>query len=84
VCCSASSIYEVLVASYLSPSFALPVVVFLRLGAGMRHSIEKAVQFVHGMPKEAASQRTCSIVMRRVDHAAVCLSDYSPSWHGML
>jgi hypothetical protein len=49
---------------YLSASLARDVVVFLRLGAGMRHSIEKAVQLVHGMPREAASQRTYSGVMR--------------------
>jgi hypothetical protein len=50
--------------SYLSTSLVREVVVFLRLGAGMRHSIEKAVQFVHGMPREAASQRTYLAVMR--------------------
>jgi hypothetical protein len=48
---------------YLSASLARDVVVFLRLGAGMRHSMEKAVQLVHGIPKEAASQRTYSAVM---------------------
>jgi len=33
---------------------------FLRFGVGMRHSIWKATQFVHGTPKLAASQRTCN------------------------
>jgi hypothetical protein len=55
--------------SYLSTSLARDVVVFLRFGAGMRHSIEKAVQLVHGMPKEAASQRTCLAVMRGLHSA---------------
>jgi hypothetical protein len=32
---------------------------FFRLGVGMRHSIEKATQLVHGTPRLAASQRTC-------------------------
>jgi hypothetical protein len=50
--------------SNLSTSRVREVVVFLRLGAGMRHSMEKAVQFVHGMPREAASQRTYLAVMR--------------------
>lgn len=45
-------------AGYLSTSFARAACVFLRLGWGMRHSMPKAVQFVHGMPSEAASQRT--------------------------
>jgi hypothetical protein len=54
----------ILVARYLSASLARDVVVFLRLGAGMRHSIEKAVQLVHGMPREAASHRTYAAVMR--------------------
>lgn len=45
---------------YLSASLVRePPWVFLRLGCGMRHSIEKAVQLVHGIPSEAASQRTC-------------------------
>jgi len=75
VCWSACFIPCILVPSYLSTSFERDVVVFLRFGAGMRHSMEKAVQLVHGMPREAASQRTWSIVMRRVDDAAaVCLS----------
>ena len=42
----------------LSVSLVRVVAVFFRLGVGMRHSMEKAVQLVHGMPKEAASQRT--------------------------
>jgi hypothetical protein len=54
---------------YLSTSLARDAVVFLRLGAGMRHSIEKAVQLVHGMPNEAASQRTCLAVMGGLDNA---------------
>lgn len=61
---------------YLSTSFARDVVVFLRLGAGMRHSMEKALQLVHGMPSEAASQRTCSAVMRGSDSAVVRYCDY--------
>ena len=34
---------------------------FLRLGVGILHSIEKATQLVHGTPRLAASQRTCSV-----------------------
>jgi hypothetical protein len=45
-----------------SVSLARDVCVFLRLGVGMRHSMEKAVQLVHGTPREAASQRTCAAV----------------------
>jgi hypothetical protein len=72
--------------SYLSTSLALArdVVVFLRFGAGMRHSIEKAVQLVHGMPNEAASQRTCTAVMHCFGDALVRYPDYLLSWHGML
>ena len=44
--------------SLWSASWARAVCVFLRLGVGMRHSMEKAVQFVQGTPREAASQRT--------------------------
>jgi hypothetical protein len=58
---------------YLSTSRARDVVVFLRFGAGMRHSIEKAVQLVHGMPREAASQRTYAAV-RRCFHVAVVVT----------
>lgn len=32
--------------------------VFLRLGVGILHSMEKATQLVHGTPRLAASQRT--------------------------
>lgn len=32
---------------------------FFRFGCGMRHSIWKATQLVHGTPRFAASQRTC-------------------------
>ncbi len=32
--------------------------VFFRFGVGILHSIENAVQFVHGTPKLAASHRT--------------------------
>lgn len=39
---------------------------FLRLGVGMRHSIENATQLVHGTPRLAASQRT---YIRRCEHA---------------
>lgn len=47
---------------YLSASLALAVCVFLRLGWGMRHSMPKAVQLVHGIPSEAASHRTyCAV-----------------------
>ena len=42
--------------AHLSLSF-FPAV-FLRLGVGILHSIEKATQFVHGTPKLAASHRT--------------------------
>jgi hypothetical protein len=34
--------------AYLSSSLALAALARLRLGTGMRHSIEKATQFVHG------------------------------------
>lgn len=44
--------------TYLCESAAFTAEVFLRLGAGMRHSMEKAVQFVQGTPRLAASQRT--------------------------
>lgn len=44
--------------TYLCESWALTVAVFLRFGAGMRHSMEKAVQLVQGTPRLAASQRT--------------------------
>jgi hypothetical protein len=47
-----------LVYPYLSASLALAVCVFFRLGWGMRHSMPKAVQLVHGIPNEAASHRT--------------------------
>ena len=43
---------------YLSTSF-FPLPVFLRFGLGILHSMPKAVQFVHGTPKLAASHRTC-------------------------
>jgi hypothetical protein len=43
---------------YLSSSFALELLVFFLLGTGILHSIAKATQFVHGTPREAASQRT--------------------------
>lgn len=48
---------------YLSESLEGAVVVlcaavFLRLGVGMRHSMEKATQLVQGTPRLAASQRT--------------------------
>jgi len=42
----------------LSPSLALLVWFFLRLGTGILHSMENATQFVHGTPRDAASQRT--------------------------
>jgi hypothetical protein len=71
--------------SYLSTSLvAREVVVFLRFGAGMRHSIEKAVQLVHGMPNEAASQRTCVAVMHCCGDTLRGYPDYLLSWHGML
>lgn len=44
----------------LSESLALPWA-FFRLGAGIRHSMLKATQFVHGTPRLAASQRTCHL-----------------------
>jgi hypothetical protein len=47
--------------AYLSTSLALACV-FLRLGVGMRHSMEKAVQLVQGTPRLAASHRTCRTV----------------------
>lgn len=73
------------VASYLSASLVREVVVFLRLGAGMRHSMEKAVQLVHGMPSEAASHRTCEAVRRWPhDVAGRTLPDYLLCVHGML
>lgn len=44
---------------YLSESLAAVVVeAFFLLGLGILHSIWKATQFVHGMPKEAASHLT--------------------------
>ena len=46
------------VATDLSSSFALLVWFFFRFGTGILHSMENATQFVHGTPKEAASQRT--------------------------
>ena len=42
--------------TYLSVSFLDPV--FFRFGVGILHSIENAVQFVHGTPRLAASHRT--------------------------
>ena len=50
-----------LLSSYLSESFGPAAVLcgFLRFGWGMRHSIEKATQFVQGTPRLAASHRTC-------------------------
>jgi hypothetical protein len=45
------------VSTNLSPSLGLAWV-FFRFGVGMRHSMEKAVQFVQGTPRLAASQRT--------------------------
>jgi hypothetical protein len=45
-----------------SASLARDVAVFLRFGVGMRHSMEKAVQFVQGTPSDAASQRTWAAV----------------------
>jgi hypothetical protein len=62
--------------SYLSPSLARDEVVFLRLGAGMRHSMEKAVQLVHGIPNEAASQRTYMPVMLCIRGAVDQCPDY--------
>ena len=47
------------VLTHLCESCALVACVFLRLGVGMRHSMEKAVQLVQGTPRLAASQRTC-------------------------
>lgn len=50
---------RIVVYLYLSESFAVDVVwVFFLFGVGIRHSIWKATQFVHGIPSEAASQRT--------------------------
>lgn len=55
-----------------SASLARAVCVFLRFGVGMRHSMEKAVQFVHGTPSEAASQRTwAAVTIYRPRRAAV-------------
>jgi hypothetical protein len=55
--------------AYLSASLVLAVCVFFRLGWGMRHSMPKAVQLVHGIPNEAASHRTycwlCRVLTRR-------------------
>jgi hypothetical protein len=48
----------------LSVSFGRACV-FFRLGAGMRHSMEKAVQLVQGTPRLAASHRTYPTVIRR-------------------
>ena len=45
--------------AYLSSSFTLEPAVFLRLGTGILHSIEKATQLVQGTPRAAASHRTC-------------------------
>jgi hypothetical protein len=61
--------------AYLSASLVRAAPVFLRFGWGMRHSMEKAVQLVHGMPSEAASQRTWWAVRRgrpssRITHLA--------------
>ena len=47
--------------------------VFLRLGTGILHSIEKATQFVHGTPREAASHRTCRRVISQKGTAPVAL-----------
>lgn len=46
---------------YLSESLdgAALACAFFRFGCGMRHSIWKATQLVHGTPRFAASQRTC-------------------------
>ena len=75
---SVSSDSLLILGSYLSASLARDVVVFLRLGAGMRHSMEKAVQLVHGMPSEAASHRTCVTVI------GATLADYLLCGHDML
>lgn len=43
----------------LSSSLPLiPDAIFFRFGVGILHSIEKATQFVHGTPRDAASHRT--------------------------
>jgi len=42
----------------LSSSFVLEEVVFFLFGTGILQSMEKATQLVHGIPSEAASQRT--------------------------
>ena len=51
--------------SYLSESLDL-LAVFFRLGAGILHSIAKAVQLVHGTPKLAASHRTFAPALQRL------------------
>lgn len=82
---SFSGVCIVRLGAYLSASLVRDVVVFLRLGAGMRHSMEKAVQLVHGMPREAASHRTCVTVMRWThDVVGSTASDYLLCVHGML
>lgn len=44
---------------YLSESLVVEAAwVFFRLGCGILHSIWKATQLVHGIPKEAASHLT--------------------------
>jgi hypothetical protein len=50
----------------------------------MRHSMEKAVQLVHGIPSEAASHRTWSIVRRVLGDRVRSRADYLPSSHGKL
>jgi hypothetical protein len=70
--------------SYLSVSFARACV-FLRLGVGMRHSMEKAVQLVHGTPRLAASHRTYAVVMRcPCEGCWGARGDNSPFVHGRL
>lgn len=62
--------------AYLSESLlfwldAVPCV-FLRLGDGMRHSIWKATQLVHGTPRLAASHRTYSRATAALDCDMAC------------
>lgn len=68
-------------ATHPSESFLLDV--FFRLGEGILHSMPKAVQFVQGTPRLAASQRTCSALVSF--HCAVSRSGtggYEPFEHG--
>ena len=55
------ALWIALLSPYLSESFGPAAVLcgFLRFVWGMRHSIEKATQFVQGTPRLAASHRTC-------------------------